>query len=150
MISGSVSPAWDPSSRTPEIRPDDDDEERNAWSPPGTERGYVQSPPPQMIKRPSGRPNRKGGYDLKQAAGLDNTLYDEIKVWYSDCLFTVADENLLQAYAMTLVDSHLNTTISWNQQSLGTRVAVMSLVSLLFVPLTIPDTVRRRKENSQF
>lgn len=66
VTGGSISPAWDPSSRTPGRH---DDEEQQA-----------QPSPLQLIKRPPGKPNRKGGYDLKEAAGLDDTEYAEIKV----------------------------------------------------------------------
>jgi len=66
VTGGSVSPTWDPSSRMLERH---DNEEQPA-----------QPSPLQLIKRPPGKPNHKGGYDLKEAAGLDDTEYAEIKV----------------------------------------------------------------------
>ena len=64
--SGDVSPAWDPSSRTPQRLPEDEEQ-------------HDQSPP-QLIKRPARRANRKGGYDVKEVAGVNGSLYEEIKV----------------------------------------------------------------------
>ena len=73
--SGSVSPAWDPSSRTPGRLPDEEQ--------------IGPALPRELIKRPAGRPNRKDGYDLMQAAGLDNASYAEIMVRINDSQFSV-------------------------------------------------------------
>jgi len=75
-------PAWDPSLQTPQRISDDE----------------VQSAsliPPEMIKRPAGRANCSRGYNLNQAANLDNKLYDEIMVRNDYFQCSIIDRTLL-------------------------------------------------------
>ena len=80
--SGNLSPAWDPSSQTPQRLPDDEGQD-------------AQYPPLQLIERPSGRANRKGGYDVKDAAGVSDALHEEIKVQVINCWLNIADLNVV-------------------------------------------------------
>jgi hypothetical protein len=68
VVFGSVSPAWDPSSRTP-----------------GRTSSHEESPsapsqPRKNIKKPKGAHDRSAGYNLKQLLGWEDDTYFEIEV----------------------------------------------------------------------
>lgn len=72
---GSVSPAWDPSSRTPPGHVSEHQEPSD---------GDV--PLHRQIPKPKGKLNRSKGYNLKQSLLWDEPLYTEIKVkFYVHC-----------------------------------------------------------------
>jgi hypothetical protein len=87
-ISGSVSPAWDPSSQTP-LPPEEPVRDRDpSWgSPPWVPPWAPETPSilqrhsePCQRKKPRGRLDRTGGYKLRDALGLDDSVISEMKV----------------------------------------------------------------------
>ena len=99
VISGSVSPAWDPSSHMPERLSNENI--------PCSESSQSSV----LIRKPPGKVNHtKGGYDHKESMRLNESLYEEIKVCHVNARKSKLTYSFLQSYVHSLVDCHLNLT----------------------------------------
>jgi len=128
VISGSVSPAWDPSSHMPG-RPSS---ENNPCS--------ESSQPSILIRKLPGKVNHtKGGYDHKESMRLDESMYEEIKVCHLNARKRMLTYSFLQSYVHSLIDSHLNLTQPWTKQDTSAQKIVLTKVSYIHLTF-ISDT----------